>query len=318
MKKLARSLEWIAFPATTTRKTHAYIMNTISQTDAPSTLNCPRNTRYPTLELASSLRALPCEHRGLIQDLRDYSLCNGGIPDDPDFLIDLAASFRFSRYKFRKYWATLRKFFIEIDGFLFYEGDQILPSESLEVTEQEPVKSYRHQKAAAARWGRLHDALHMQPDASASPMHDATGCIPIPPLTLPLFTPSEDSLVTAAADKQLGIVDLAAAVESTPKMPMQKQEQEFQGARRLIVGGLYILSPRTGNKFFDSRFSDLSPGMFQRIVQAALKVEPDLTDERLCEAIWGGYKGQDQKTAGLFLTSVPAWLQNNVRAAVAS
>jgi hypothetical protein len=79
--------------------------------------------RYALEELGGDLQSLNCECFGFIQRLRDHAWANFGIPANEEKVMELGLAFRFSRYKFRKYWNELKKFFTEIDGRLFFTRD---------------------------------------------------------------------------------------------------------------------------------------------------------------------------------------------------
>jgi hypothetical protein len=79
--------------------------------------------RYALEELGGDLLGLNCECFGFVQRLRDLAWANFGLPMSEEKLMEIGLSFRFSRYKFRKYWSELKNFFTEKDGRLYFTRD---------------------------------------------------------------------------------------------------------------------------------------------------------------------------------------------------
>jgi hypothetical protein len=86
--------------------------------------------RFPAKELCGPLRALKPEARDLVNCLRDWASENDGLPTDEPQLLAIAETFRFSKYRFRKYWNGeegisngVKIFFTETDGRYYYTRD---------------------------------------------------------------------------------------------------------------------------------------------------------------------------------------------------
>lgn len=79
--------------------------------------------RYALEELGGDLLGLNCECFGFVQRLRDLAWANFGLPTSEEKLMEIGLSFRFSRYKFKKYWNDLKNFFTEKDGRLYFTRD---------------------------------------------------------------------------------------------------------------------------------------------------------------------------------------------------
>lgn len=80
--------------------------------------------RFPRDEVAEML-VLKCDEYGALQRYRDYSLINGGIEDDESLILRIGAAFHLSKYKVKKIWPVLEKFFTLRDGRFFYEQDEL-------------------------------------------------------------------------------------------------------------------------------------------------------------------------------------------------
>ena len=117
-------------------------VSSISQNN-PNRGQRPACPRYAKDELTSELQLLKPEFRCLINDFRDWSWANEGIENEPEFLLQLALHFKFSRHRFTKYWPTLSKYFTERDGLLFFERDEKHRQEQIETSDK------------ARRFGRL-------------------------------------------------------------------------------------------------------------------------------------------------------------------
>jgi len=59
-----------------------------------------------------------------------------------------------------------------------------------------------------------------------------------------------------------------------------------------------------------SLFADVTPAFIERLLGAARKVLPAAGDDDLALAVRATYRREKQQSPGLFLSSVPAWLQN--------
>ena len=231
----------------------------------------PWRPHFAVYELAGQLRELPCDLRGLVRDFRDYAWVHFGLPATMEALEGIALSFRFSRYKFRKYWeTTLKKFFTESDGKLYYADDE----------HHRTVARENHDKAR--EYGRL--GVLAKRNKQAGLQFSGPG-IPQAPLQPPLHhteTETDRYSNTATADNTTNVV--AAAVDSNCP---------------------------TAYKLIASIFADVTPAFIGRLLGEAQKILPDVGDEDLALAIRATYKPNGkQKTAGLFLETVPAWLRN--------
>lgn len=110
---------------------------------------------------------------------------------------------------------------------------------------------------------------------------------------------------TAAAAEGTGIEAMAEAVgtaaaeqsQSNQRKPPEREvSQQWPEAQKLIATC--------------GRFSDVTPGFVEKLAELARAVEPALDDGRLCDAIRATFKREKQQSAGLWLTTVPAWLRN--------
>ena len=107
--------------------------------------------RFPSKELAGELRALKPEARDLVNCFRDWGFENNGLPTEEADLIAIAETFRFTKYRFRKYWQEVEKFFIRSQGRLYYERDIQQVSKLVEISEQQRENG---RAGAAVRWNR--------------------------------------------------------------------------------------------------------------------------------------------------------------------
>lgn len=256
--------------------------------------------RYALEEMGGWLRALTCEQRGLVNDFRDYAWCNFGLPSDDRELERLAQTFGLSRYKFRKLWPELKKFFTELAGRLVYTPDEESSAELAEPTVKVTDKSEHARIAARSRWSRRVSDNGML-NSEHRPEHDRASNEHPSPRGFPSHSPSfppESSRNTAASEKTTGIVALSTAVADADKRkpPQSEPIPGFDEARKLILTC--------------KRFSDVTPQFFRNLIEVSREADPSLTDETLCRALRATYKGDRQESPGLWLVTVPAWLRN--------
>ena len=64
------------------------------------------------------------------------------------------------------------------------------------------------------------------------------------------------------------------------------------------------------HRMIASVFADVTPEFISRLLAASQKIYPHVTDDDIALAVRSTFKPGRQKTAGLFLETVPAWLQN--------
>jgi hypothetical protein len=96
------------------------------------------------------LRVLRPECRALVIDFRAIMWKRNGLEDNDQHLETLAKELcGFSRYRFRKYWPTLKKIFTVIDGKLFFDRDEEQRGEMQEeFAKRQKISSI----ANSARW----------------------------------------------------------------------------------------------------------------------------------------------------------------------
>src|ERR1043166_2718129 len=118
------------------------------------------------------LRVLRPECRALVADFRWFMWKNNGLEDNDQHLETLAKeSCGFSRYRFRKWWPTVKKIFTVIDGRLFFDRDEEQRGE----IQEEFVKRQKISSIAnSARWQSKRQAAagSAQPAAEDSSMMD--------------------------------------------------------------------------------------------------------------------------------------------------
>jgi len=246
----------------------------------------PWRPRYALEEMGGWLRSLTCEQRGLVNDFRDYAWCNFGLPNDDHELERLAQTFGLSRYKFRKFWPELKKFFIKVADRLVFESDE----------EQRAAAQEKLDKAR--EFGKLGQEVRKQKTLSFAEFPKKISTRP-PEATLEHIHPeSEREVETAASEKTTGIVALSTAVADADKRkpPQSEPIPGFDEARKLILTC--------------KRFSDVTPQFFRNLIEVSREADPSLTDETLCRALRATYKGDRQESPGLWLVTVPAWLRN--------
>lgn len=257
---------------------------------------CPR---YAAEEI-SGLCELTCEQFGLVQRFRDLAWGNLGLPLEETRLEQIAVnSCGLSRYKFRKFWPLLKKFFIEVDGALMFERD-----EEHRIAAREKIDKARES-------GRLgSDIKKVRSIQSAENQKISTEfSTRVPSGTLQQQQQQQELELqdskTATAAETTGIVSMAEAVaaaadtqsiESKRKPPEREQASRYPESQKLIATC--------------GRFSDVTPDFVEKLASLAKSVEPELDDGRLCDAIRATFKREKQESAGLWLTTVPAWLRN--------
>lgn len=231
----------------------------------------PWRPHFAVYELAGQLRELPCDLRGLVRDFRDYAWVHFGLPAAMQDLEAIAQSFRFSRYKFRKYWeTTLKKFFTESDGRLYYADDEHHRQAARETLDK------------AREFGKLGVVAKRNKQSGLN--FQGVG-ISTAPLKAPLnHTETETDRYSNTATADNTMTDVAAA-DCEPAYP-------------------------TTYKLIRSIFADVTPAFVARLLSEAQKVLPSASDDDIALAIRATYKPNKQTSAGLFLETVPAWLRN--------
>ena len=231
----------------------------------------PWRPHFAVYELAGQLRELPCDLRGLIRDFRDYAWVHFGLPTAMEELEGIALSFRFSRYKFRKYWGSvMKKFFIESDSRLYFADDEHHRSQARENLDK------------AREYGRLGVVAKRN---KQSGLQFSSQGLSTAPLTPPLnHTETETDRYSNTAAVENTTTPVAATADSNT----------CPTTYRLIA----------------SIFADVTPTFIARLLSEAQKIYPAVSDDDLALAIRATYKGNKQTSAGLFLEMVPAWLRN--------
>jgi len=264
---------------------------------------CPR---YASEEI-SGLCELTCEQFGLVQRFRDLAWGNLGLPTEDARLEQIAInSCGLSRYKFRKYWPLLKKFFIEVDGALVFERD-----EEHRATAREKIDKSRESGKLGAELKKVRSIhpINSQKISTEFSTRDPSGTLQQQQQQQELEL---QSVKTAAAEETTGIVAMAEAVNAADvvqpqlnqrKPPERATATEYPEAQKLIASC--------------GRFSDVTVDFVKKLAAIAKSVEPELDDGRLCDAIRATFKREKQESAGLWLTTVPAWLKNQ-RTKVAS
>jgi len=107
-----------------------------------------------------------CEEIGLTMRLRWYAAAHNGIPATEDALIRIAKQSGLTRNRFIKLWSILSEKFTEIDGLLFYIGDD----ERRKEAEVESAKSREAgKKGAEIRWKDRRQKLTVVPESPIAP-----------------------------------------------------------------------------------------------------------------------------------------------------
>ena len=244
---------------------------------------------FPSDEIAD-FQGCTAEEIGLLMQLRWHAWYHGGIENTEENLFRLRKSFGVSAQKFRKKLDFLLKFFTEIDGFLFFTADEKrrIGAEQLTANLQKGG-----QKRAEQMWGQRKQVSENGTSSAIA------------------STPSQSNLPlteAAAAEETTGVVELSQAVsadaaQNSTRKPPNRQDTEFPKALKLIASA--------------QNFKDVTIQFVQKLAALARAEDPDLTDEKLCDAIYAVFKGKRQESAGLFLYTVPAWLRNQKLAASA-
>lgn len=263
---------------------------------------CPR---YAMEEMSGPLKQLTCEQRGIIQDFRDYAWVNFGLPVDERALEQLAIRFGLSRYKFRKHWTMLKKFFTCSVDKLVYQQDE----EHREAAREKLDKARESGKLGA-------DIKKLRSVQSINqPKISTDFSTRVPPGTLQQEQQQQEleleSSKAAAAEESTGIGAMSEAIESAAaeskelarKPPERVLATEYPEAKKLIASC--------------GRFSDVTTDFVEKLASLAREVEPGLDDGTLCDAIRATFKREKQLSAGLWLVTVPAWLRNRSKAATA-
>jgi hypothetical protein len=258
-------------------------------------------TIYPADEIADFQGCTPEEFWVLLR-LRWYAWHHGGIEASEETLFRLRRNLGVSAKKFRKMLPFVLSFFTENSGFLHFTADE--DQRRSDVERVENISDVRR-KAANSRWARAmqNGVLHNANADAKQFLHDSAPSFP--PSHSPSSLPQESAFAAAAVVDSTDLANLAAAAqhENVDRKPPTRQNTEFPEAQKLIASC--------------KKFSDVTPDFVEKLANLARAVDPDLDDGRLCEAIRATFKREKQESAGLWLHTVPAWLQNRRRAASA-
>lgn len=217
---------------------------------------------------------------GLFIRLRIYAWKHFGLPADLDALRKIAMlNCGISSYRFKKCWESIKQKFSQNDaGRLVYQKDE-------ERRIQSPESSRKFQelgkKGAQARWKKqspqsLQSALPID-----SGRHD------------PAIVSEWQTADSTSENLHTAAVENTTTVEQLPALAAAVETQ-CPNTFRLIA----------------SIFRDVTPAFIERLLSETRKVLPTAGDEDLAIAVRATYRAGKQSSAGLFLTSVPAWLSN--------
>ncbi len=229
---------------------------------------------------AVAIEDLDVTEAGLFFRLRIYAWKHLGLPAEFDRLKKIAVmTCGISAYRFKKCWQVVeQKFSKTSDGRLVYE-----PDEERRIVTPETSRKFQElgKKGAEARWKKnVESGLQAVPKADSG-RHDSA----IDSGWQTVDSRSEN-YIAATAENTTTVGDLprmAAAVENS-----------CPNTFRLIA----------------SIFRDVTPEFVTRLLSASQKIFPAVTDEDLSLAVRATFKPGKQKSAGLFLDTVPAWLSN--------
>ncbi|MBF6570489.1 MAG: hypothetical protein IVW54_16605 [Candidatus Binataceae bacterium] len=104
--------------------------------------------RWPRDEM-SELSILRVDEYGTLQRYRDYSLIHGGIEDDEQTIFRIGATFQLTKYKVKKLWPLVEKFFTLREGRFFYEQDELERDSMFVISCKRQLAG---KLGAAARW----------------------------------------------------------------------------------------------------------------------------------------------------------------------
>lgn len=247
--------------------------------------------RYPLHELAGELRALKPEVRCMVNDFRDYAFQNNGLPVEETELKDIAETFRFTKYRFLRFWngdeakgiKGAKNFFTQIEGRLYYAWDLQQTTNVIDISQKQRENG---RKGAEALWEKRRKE-------KANPMDGD-------PIDSPLASVEAAAIGPLAVAVGSNSVEEGSEGETTAETPPPAENfpPAYPRARSAIA----------------SRFPGVDAKFMEKLGEAARHVIPEINDPLLEAAIRDCYQ-ENQISAGLFLTTVPAYLENLKRSA---
>ena len=239
-----------------------------------ATCTMPAFQIYPKdWELREDFREMSDEDLGFFWRCLNHSWVNFGLPGE---LEQIAQCLRTDIRKVRRLWERVGHCFELING------KWMNPIQEQQRSAQQAYHESRAEagrRGAIKRWGGEDT---QSSSAVAKPIAE-----PIAKLW-PASASASAITSTTAAEKSTGIV------ESPPETAAADPQTPCPNTHRLVA----------------SIFRDVTPEFISRLLSAAQRVCPDVGDEDLALAVRATFKPAKQKTAGLFLETVPAWLQN--------
>ena len=252
--------------------------------------------KYLPDEEVRILMDLTNDQRGLFTSLRLYAITHGGLPEDSQALWMKAKNFcAISRFKFFKLWPVLREYFVKIDEKLAFEHDERKVDES-----RSRVAKYRDygKLGAQRRWESQPQTEQRAPIVTMAK-----------PSAEPMATDQQQSreeIVDTEQQQQQGNSTVVAAAAASPEPP------GGENTPAAAPETLAIIFTRS-KSLIASKYPDITPKFMNQLVDKCRDVDRTLTDDTLCQAIREVYKGPDQKSAGLFMRTIPAWLANRAQ-----
>src|ERR1043166_5301657 len=186
--------------------------------------------RYPSDELAMTI-GLTCEECGFLQHLRDYSLDNNGIPDDEVEFRRIASAWLVSRYKLKKLWKKIEKFFTLRDGFFFFEDDEHQRAVVIDISSKR--RSAGH-LGASARWS---ESAHSAAVVAGASMAIAITPAPEPyteepAAAIPTRVEGAAAAASSCANKTNAVADLETLVIRSHELGMAAPTSAFAAKMR--------------------------------------------------------------------------------------
>jgi hypothetical protein len=237
--------------------------------------------RFPLKEMGGELRTLKPEARCLVNDFRDFAFENNGLPVAELELIAIAETFRFTKYRFKRFWngdeergiKGAKNFFTQIGDRLHYGKDGQQSSTLVEISSKQSTNGKR---GADVRWS----------DRGEQRENEVDGDPPLSPMAK-----TEDSSTPS----------LAVAVASCS---VEEGELRGEGGRPPVPEYPKALA------LIATMFPDVTPNFLIQLVEVCRKVDPAVTEDRICEGLHIVAK-EKQTSAGLFLKTLPAWISNH-------
>lgn len=225
-------------------------------------------------ELAIVL-SLSNEQRGLFLSLRMYCDAHGSLPGEEKAFKKLKIWCGVSAYKLARIWPEIQKFFTFSGGVWTYLEDSLAVPEVPEDVESKLARHDHASKAARQKWAMLRASNeHNEHERASDPPSDS----PLPVRQVLSTTSSSSNISTARKDDD---------------------------AQMLNFKNSFV--------FLVNAFPQSTPKLLRRLVDAAQSVDAELSDESLLQALQATHRPGVQKSPGMFLEAVPAFLDNQKR-----